>query len=93
MNYASTLQRATNTGITILNRLQPEHPDYQSVVKELYVYTDLQQHGVISEEKELTQALLRGFNFMLVSYETWNIVSEDSKVALQRMPSTLILSK
>ena len=93
LNYASTLQRATNTGITILNRLQPEHPDYQSVVKELYVYTDLQQHGVISEEKELTQAFLRGFNFMLVSYETWNIVSEDSKVALQRMPSTLILSK
>lgn len=93
LNYASTLQRGTNTGLTILNRLQPDHPDYQSVVKELYVYTDLQQHGIVSEEKELTQALLRGFNFMLVSYETWNIISEDSKVALQRMPSTLILSK
>ncbi len=93
LGYASTLQRSTNTGITVLNRLNPDHPDYQTVVKELYAFTELQHHGIVSPEKELTQAVLRAFNFMLVSYETWNTISQDSKKALQRMPSTLILSK
>lgn len=93
LNYANTLQRATNTNVTVLNRVEANHPEYQNIVKELYAYSELQQHGVISDEKDLTQALLREFNFMLISYETWNIVSEDSKKALQKMPSTLILSK
>jgi len=30
---------------------------------------------------------------MLVSYDTWNSISETEKIALQKMPSTLILSK
>lgn len=93
LNYARTLQRSTNTGLTVLNRLNEEHEDYQQVVKELYVFTELQQHGVISRENDLNQSMLRAFNFMLVSYNTWNIISQDSKKALQRMPSALILSK
>lgn len=93
LKYASTLQQTTGTDITVVNRVRSEHPEYQNIVKELFAYCELQQHGIVSEEKDLSQAMLREFNFMLISYDTWNIVSEDSKKALQKMPSTLILSK
>jgi hypothetical protein len=36
--------------------------------------------------------LLTDYNFMLISYDVWNDVSENRKEALQSMPSTLILS-
>jgi hypothetical protein len=32
-------------------------------------------------------------NFMLVSYHTWNDISENEKETLQQMPSTLIISE
>lgn len=48
---------------------------------------------VLLEEKTLTAELLSMFNFMLVSYDTWNNISEAYKEALQKMPSTIILNK
>ena len=45
------------------------------------------------DKEELTPQLLSGYNFMLISYKTWNDISEHRKAALQKMPSTLILSK
>ncbi len=40
----------------------------------------------------MTADLLSGYNFMLISYDSWNDVSEHRHEALQKMPSTLILS-
>ena len=42
---------------------------------------------------KLTQSVLSAYNFMLISYNTWNLLSEVSNEELQKMPSTLILSK
>lgn len=44
-------------------------------------------------EQSLTAGFLSNFNFMLVSYSTWNKISVTEKEALQQMPSTLILSR
>jgi hypothetical protein len=47
----------------------------------------------IHPAKDLSRQLLNGFNFMLISYRTWNKISKLNEEALQLMPSTLILSK
>ena len=49
-------------------------------------------HGEITVAAELSAESLEQHNFMLISYKSWNRVSEQRKEALQRMPSTLILS-
>ncbi|MDR2622466.1 MAG: hypothetical protein LBC48_07805, partial [Dysgonamonadaceae bacterium] len=49
--------------------------------------------SVLLPEKEITAGLLKEYNFMLVSYKTWNDISENNKDVLQEMPSTLIISK
>ena len=47
---------------------------------------------LVSPEKKLTAHLFNDFNFMLISYKSWNTLSEQKVSALQSMPSTLILS-
>ena len=51
--------------------------------------------GTISvmQSNELSSQRLSKYDFMLVSYEAWNCISETHKETLQQMPSTLILSK
>lgn len=52
-------------------------------------------HGSLTpfdiRENQLTSQTFNGFNFMLISYTTWNEVSQYRKEALQKMPSTLII--
>ena len=47
----------------------------------------------VVESEAVTAEKLQKYNFMLISYDTWNILSDTHKEALQKMPSTLILSK
>jgi hypothetical protein len=51
------------------------------------------KHATLLPEKKLSGDILAKFNFMLISYPTWNILCETRKDALQKMPSTLILNK
>ena len=44
-------------------------------------------------ECSLADCQLSNYDFMLISYSTWNRISETEKDALQLMPSTLILSQ
>ncbi len=44
-------------------------------------------------EEDVTGEFLPEYNFMLITYDTWNRVSIVEKEALQRMPSTLIINE
>lgn len=44
-------------------------------------------------ETPLSECDLSDYDFMLISYPTWNKISEKEKDTLQQMPSTLILSQ
>jgi Kef-type K+ transport system membrane component KefB len=46
-----------------------------------------------TQSEQLSPTFLSDRNFMLISYETWMKVSEKEKVALQTMPSTLIIRR
>ena len=91
--YAETLQQTTHTELAILNLSAPDAEDRTNLLRSITEFTDLRKKGYLLNEKRLSQNLLSSFNFMLISYHTWNIVSESDKDALQKMPSTLILSK
>ena len=68
-------------------------PNAKQIIEAIEEFTATVPQANLLPEKDLTPGLFNGYNFMLISYDTWNDVSEHRKEALQRMPSTLILSK
>lgn len=93
LDYARTLLKATHGSCGILNKASSTTPGSEKMAEALTDFTESVRQSTILPEKDLTAELFAGFNFMLISYHTWNDVSEHRKKALQRMPSTLILSK
>lgn len=89
-HYADTLIKATHGSVSVLNTVA--NPS-QSLTDQIDQFFQSSPQSTLLAQKDLTQELFNGFNFMLVSYNTWNLISEHRKNALQRMPSTLILSK
>lgn len=93
LDYVSTLLQTTHGAVAILNRVTPDAPEYNVVAGKIIEYTQKVRLSDILPEKELVRGIFHGYNFMLISYPTWNIVSECCKEALQQMPSTLIINK
>ncbi len=93
LNYAESLQQTTFTELAILDMSNKKHDESEAIKSSLTAFTDFRRKGHILEEHGLTANLLGNYNFMLVSYHTWNIISDTEKEALQKMPSTLILSR
>ena len=93
MNYADHLKQTTGSDLTILNLMSNEAKDIDLVTQRLFEYTELQHKAIVYNGNKLTQSVLSAYNFMLISYNTWNLLSEVSNEELQKMPSTLILSK
>jgi len=93
LQYAHTLLKTTNGSIAILDCTTPEAPGYENIKKQLAFFFESVQTADILSEKNITASLLNRYDFMLISYATWNGVSENYKEALQLMPSTLIISK
>jgi hypothetical protein len=93
LQYALTLQKSTNGSIAILNRTNPDSSGYEIVESRLELFLDSVETTNILSEKEISAPLLNRYDFMLISYITWNDVSERYKEALQLMPSTLIISR
>lgn len=93
LNYADHLKQTTDSDLTILNLLPNGAKDADIVSQKLFEYTELQHKGSLCSGNKLTQTVLSAYNFMLISYNTWNLVSEVANEELQKMPSTLILSK
>ena len=93
LQYAQNLLKTTNGSIAILDRTAPENSAHESIQKQLAPFSEAVQKSNVLSEKDITASLLSGYDFMLISYDTWNDVSERYKEALQLMPSTLIISK
>lgn len=93
LNYADHLKQTTGSDLTILNLMSNEAKDIDLVTQCLFEYTELQHKAIVYNGNKLTQSVLSAYNFMLISYNTWNLLSEVSNEELQKMPSTLILSK
>lgn len=93
LNHADHLKQTTGSDLTILNLMSNEAKDIDLVTQRLFEYTELQHKAIVYNGNKLTQSVLSAYNFMLISYNTWNLLSEVSNEELQKMPSTLILSK
>jgi len=92
LKYAKTLLKSTKGFVSIMDRTTRETPGRDNIDYKLIDFTGNISYSTILLEKDLTLELFQRFNFMLISYEGWNDVSENRKEALQNMPSTLILS-
>jgi len=93
LNYARTLLKATHGTGDILNRTSSTTPGRSSIDQQFEQFTKTVPQTTVLSDNDMTPELLSRYNFMLISYKTWNDVSEHRKEALQLMPSTLILSK
>jgi hypothetical protein len=93
LQYAGTLLKTTKGAVDILDRTKPEDSGYENIQKQLTLFFGSARPARLLHEKNITADLLNRYDFMLISYLTWNDVSEQYKEALQLMPSTLIISK
>ncbi|MDH6533594.1 cation/H(+) antiporter [Parabacteroides sp. 52] len=93
LKYARTLIKSTQGSIAILDRSSTTTPGKKNIDKQIRHFAIEFALTTLLQEKDLMPELLSDYNFMLISYNTWNDVSEHRKEALQLMPSTLILSK
>lgn len=96
INYAKTLLRTTCGKAVFLNLYNNKGKgtaDEASAIQTALTDAEETTNGLLlSAEKKLTAQLLSEFNFMLISYKSWNELSVQKSDALQSIPSTLILS-
>ncbi|GHU78580.1 cation/H(+) antiporter [Bacteroidia bacterium] len=88
--YAQNLLKVTSGSIAIVCRSSSE---YVQMEKSIGQFLETVGSSMLLTEKDISGALLAGYDFLLISYAAWNDVSENRKEALQGMPSTLILSE
>ena len=93
LDYAQTLLKSTHGSASFLDRSCSTHPEHKTIQEQLNQFTANVKQTAILHNNDLSPQIFNGFNFLLISYQTWNEVSEYRKEALQKMPSTLILSK
>jgi hypothetical protein len=93
LDYARALLLSTSGSISFLNKTSATTPGAGKIKESFARFTQTVKQSKVLQDKDLTPGLFSGYNFMLVSYHTWNDLSEHRKDALQRMPSTLILDK
>ena len=91
--YAHTLLKTTNGSVAILDRTHPEDSGHENIKNQLALFSESVPTANVLSERDITASLLNQYDFMLISYLTWNDASENYKEALQLMPSTLIISK
>ena len=92
IDYAKTLLRTTCGKATLLNLYNGNNEESEQIKTALSEANETTNGLLVSPEKKLTAHLFNDFNFMLISYKSWNTLSEQKVSALQSMPSTLILS-
>lgn len=91
LDYVETLQKMTHGFVQLMDRVSPASNDSEEVAKKLSDYIKMVKETAIPFEKNLTTDILRNTDLMLVSYDTWQILSEECDDILQDMPSTLII--
>ena len=93
LHYARTLLKSTGGSISLVDKTSSTTPGREEIVSAFAGFAQTVEHVHLHPARDLSPQLFGGFNFMLISYHTWNDVSEHRKYALQQMPSALILSK
>lgn len=93
LEYTATLLKTTHGSVSIVNKTSSTTPGHAHIATTIRTFIDTTGQATLLPDKDLTSTLFEGYNFMLIGYHTWNDVSEHRKEALQKMPSTLILSK
>ncbi|MDD2436575.1 MAG: cation:proton antiporter [Massilibacteroides sp.] len=91
LDYIPTLLKNSARSVAFLIKTPTSHPDYQQVVIYIHEFIDKTPQTTILSDKHITPSLFNGYTFMLISYPTWDEVSETRKEALQYMPSSLII--
>ena len=92
LEYASTLLKTTNGSVSILDRSSSTTPGSEKIKHAIRQFVDTTKQASLLADKDMTAAIFSNYNFMLISYDTWNDVSEHRREALQKMPSTLIMN-
>ena len=92
LEYASTLLKTTHGSVSILDRSSSTTPGSEKIQYAIRQFVESTKQANLLAEKDMTAALFNGYTFMLISYDSWNDVSEHRREALQKMPSTLILN-
>lgn len=93
LDYTSTLLKSTHGSAGIVNKTSSTTPGQGRIMHDIRIFLETVNQGNLLPDRDLSPDLFEGYNFMLISYTTWNDVSEHRKEALQKMPSTLILHK
>lgn len=88
LSYAQTLLASTQGVISIVYHSS----EYSRIEDSLRQFHATVESSTLLPDTDISGTLLAQYDFMLISYTTWNDVSEHRKEALQKMPSTLILS-
>lgn len=91
LDYAYTLQKSTHGFVKLMNRVSPTSADSETVAHALSGYLNKVNETSVPSDKNLTSDRLRETDLMLVSYDTWQILTEECKEALADLPSTLII--
>jgi Kef-type K+ transport system membrane component KefB len=91
--YLQTLLKCTQASLAVLNRHKPEILGKEVTNEKIKQFLAIYKSSILLPGKDVSAELLKKYNFMLVSYKTWNDISESDKDALQFMPSTLIISR
>jgi len=91
LDYTTNLIKSSKGTINILNRTNDSSSNNELIGKEINDYLSHTDTAILIPETELTGALFKRFDFMLISYASWNLLSTTCEEALKEMPSTLII--
>jgi len=92
LTYVNCLQRTTHGFVQLMDRISPTSDDSRIVAHSLSDYMKTAKETAIPFEKDLTEDIIRNVDLMLVTYNTWQIISEECHDVLKGMPSTLIIN-
>lgn len=92
LQYAGNLGRGNNAALSVLDMEGLILTNRRAMAKVELLKRE-NTHFSLLKKKHFSGELLSKYNFMLVSYKTWERISEEEKEALQLMPSTLIIKR
>jgi len=91
LEYAKDLHQSSKGIIHILNRTNDASSEKELIHHQINDFMIQTDSAILLPETDLTGALFNRFDFMLISYASWNLLSIAYDEALKVMPSTLII--
>ncbi len=91
LSYVKTLHKTTRGLVQLMNHAKPNDDAFTVIENRLSDYLTTMDDTAVTAEKTPTRELLGNADLMLVSYQTWQVISKEYDHILQNMPSTLII--